>query len=412
MLQCVLAVAVCVLVFTAGIQAEPKSQTGARADWPNWRGPTHNGISKEATWGANWPQGGPKVLWRASLGTGFCSFAVSDGRVYTAGNIKGHDIVYCFDAGSGKVIWKHRYRHPLDANLYEGGPSATPTVDGNVVYTFSKRGIVFCLEAATGKVIWQRDVHKELGAKIPEWGFAGSPRALGRLLILNAGGSGIALEKDTGKVAWKSSEGPAGYATPVALEMNGQRCLAIFSHKDIFIVDGATGSVLWSMPWKTSYDINAADPLIFGGKMFITSGYARGCGLISLAGGKPKLLWQNKNMSSQFSSPVLHEGHLYGVDRNVGRAQLVCMDFSTGQVKWRQKIGRMASLMLADGKLIVMIDGGKLLTAEASPEGFKKISEAKILTRKCWTVAVLAGGRIYARNAFGQMVCLDVSKGS
>src|SRR5580765_4692585 len=123
----------------------------ARAeDWPNWRGPDHNGISKETGWTTKWPANGPKKLWQAEVGIGFGSFSVSQGRVYTSGNAKGKDTVFCFDATSGKERLKHAYAAKLDPKYYEGGPSATPAVDGDRVYMFSKRGMLHCLDAAKG----------------------------------------------------------------------------------------------------------------------------------------------------------------------------------------------------------------------------------------------------------------------
>src|SRR3954447_26373896 len=144
-------------------------------DWPHWRGPALNGISKERGWSTSWPAEGPKQLWKASVGTGFSSFAVASGRVFTLGNQKETDTVYCFDAENGNLIWKHSYACPLDPIYYEGGPGSTPSVDGERVYTLSKRAQLFCFEAATGKVLWERDLTKETGAQKPRWGFAGSP---------------------------------------------------------------------------------------------------------------------------------------------------------------------------------------------------------------------------------------------
>jgi len=134
----------------------------AAADWPNWRGPNHNGVSSETGWSTSWPAEGPKVLWRASLGTGFATMAVSNGRVYAMGNINDNDMLYCFDADTGKEIWKKSYPCPLFDKDHEGGPSATPTVDAGLVYTFSKNGDVVCFRADTGDVLWHRNIVKEL----------------------------------------------------------------------------------------------------------------------------------------------------------------------------------------------------------------------------------------------------------
>lgn len=388
-----------------GLAVAATSTKPASSDWPNWRGPTYNGQSKETDWQANWPEAGPKRLWRQAVGTGFSSIAVAGGRAYTMGNDKDIDTVWCFDAATGEEIWKHSYPCPKDANLYEGGPGATPTVDGKRVYTFSKKGHLFCLNAATGEVIWKRNIDQQFKAKLPKWGFAGSPLVQGDKLFLNAGSAGIALDKATGETVWQSGKGPAGYATPVPFEQKGLKCLAIFGQNSLIAVNAADGKQLWQTPWQTSYDINAADPIISDGKVFISSGYNKGCALFEIAD-PPKELWKNRTMRNQFSSCVLVDGYLYGFDMSV----LKCVDFKTGQEKWSQKGLGKGSLMAADGKLIILGDSGELVTAEPSPEAFKPISRAKVLAGRCWTVPVLAGGRIYCRNAAGDLVCLDVRK--
>ena len=190
------------------------------ADWPQWRGPDRNGIAAEAV-SAAWPDQGPKVIWRASVGTGFSSCAVCQGRLYTLGNAGNQDTVWCFDAVTGKEIWKYSYAAALSPQWYEGGPGATPTVDSNRVFTISKWGDVFCLDAAKGSVLWQRDLRRD-GVKPNRWGFAGSPLVWGGLVILNAGTAGIALDRSTGRIVWSNGTNAAGYASPTRFAAGGK----------------------------------------------------------------------------------------------------------------------------------------------------------------------------------------------
>jgi len=375
-------------------------------DWPNWRGPDRNGISRETNWKARWPEEGPKVLWKASVGTGFSSIAVSDGRAFTMGNTDDVDTVWCLDARTGKRLWKHSYSCSKAPRNYEGGPSSTPTVDGGRVYTLSKDGHLFCFEAPTGKIVWQKNVRKDFAAKKPTWGFASSALIIDDVLYLNVGSSGLALKKATGKAVWQSGKGPAGYATPVPFNHKGKRHLAIFGQNALIVVEAATGRQLCRSPWKTSYDINAADPIIWDGKAFISSGYNKGCSLVEIAP-EPRTIWQNRSMRNHFNSCVLLDGYVYGFDES----QLRCLDAKTGQQKWTQKGLGKGSLMAAQGRLIILSARGELVTADANSESFKQISRAKVLSGKCWTVPVLAGGRIYCRNAAGNVVCLDVKEG-
>ena len=376
----------------------------ADTDWYRWRGPNLDGISTEKGWLAAWPKEGPKKLWQASVGTGFSSVSVSNGRVYTMGNTGNADVVYCFDAETGKEIWKQSYPCPLAPKYYEGGTSSTPTVDGKSVYTLSRMGHMFSYDAASGKIIWSKNLQTELGVKIPEWGFAGSPLVEGNLVCINVGGAGTALDKATGKAVWTSNKEAAGYSTPVAFNQGGKPALALFSAKSVMAVEAASGRLIWQHPWDTSYDVNAADPILNGNKVFVSSGYNKGCALLQINGRQASVVWQNKNMRNHFNSCVLLQGHLYGFDES----EFKCLDFQTGAVKWKESRLGKGSLMAADGKLIILGERGQLVIAEAGPAGFKSLSSAQVLGGKCWTTPVLSGGRIYCRNAQGSLVCLDV----
>lgn len=375
------------------------------ADWPHFRGPDYNGISKETGWAAQWPANGPKKLWSAKVGIGFATISVSEGRAYTVGHADKKDTIYCFNANTGAEVWKHPYAAELDPKYYEGGPSATPTVEGGRVYTLSKRGLVHCLDAAKGTAIWSKNLAEEVKATMPTWGFAGSVFVSADLALLNVGSTGAALDKKTGKVIWSSGPDEAGYSTAVPITAASGPAVMFAIKQGVVAVQLTDGKELWRFPWKTEYDVNAADPIMSGNKVFISSGYNRGGGVFDVSSAPPGNLWDNKNMRNHMNSCVLWNGHLYGVDEN----QLRCLVFDTGEVKWTDKVSGKGSLMLADGKLIVLSEKGELLVADASPDGFKPISRAQILGGKCWSAPVLANGKIYARNAAGNVVCVDVS---
>jgi outer membrane protein assembly factor BamB len=393
-----LAVAIVALVTPAA--------TGAvGVDWYRWRGPDLNGISKEKGWNAQWPADGPKQLWKASIGTGFASFSVSQGRVYTMGNRNNTDTVFCLDAHTGKVIWQHSYPCPLDPKFFEGGPCATPTVADSRVYTFSRKGDLVCLDAAKGSVIWSKNLNQELGLAIPTWGCASSALVEGNMVAVNMGSAGVALDRESGKVLWASDKSPGAYATPVPLMIGRDLCLAIFSRESLITVKAGGGQQLWRYPWKTSYDVNAADPIVAGDQVFISSGYDHGGTLLKVSGHGAEKVWENKNMRNHFDTCVLWQGHLYGPDDN----GLRCLAFDTGELKWTCGEFGKGSLMIADGKLVALSEKGELMIAEPTAAEFKPIARAKVLTGKCWTTPVLSNGHIYCRNAVGDVVCLDVS---
>ncbi len=409
-------------VFLFGLLAGPLSlaaSAGDGADWPHWRGPGMDGISAETDWFAPWPGSGPKVVWSAKIGTGFSSMSICDGRLYTMGNTAASakdkdqkDQVFCFDTETGKEIWRHVYDHPLDPRYYKGGPSATPTVADGRVYTFAKKGLVFCLDAKTGKEVWSRHLGEKDGFEPPKWGFAGSVLVHGDLLIINAGKYGVALKKKSGKIAWKSETDPGGYSTPLPFAAGGKKGVAMYSAKALYTMNPKTGKLIWEHPWITSYDVNAADPIFIGDRVFVTSGYKRGCALFKVGPKGLTELWTNKNMSNQCNSSVLFEGHIYGFDGNVGgKGILRCLDLETGESVWERKGLGTGSLMLSDGKLIILSEKGTLVIVKATHEGYEEIGNARILKGLCWTVPVLCNGKIYARCAEGDLVCIDPKTG-
>ncbi len=383
--------------------------TASAADWPNWRGPNYNGISDETGLLTSWPKEGPKVLWKASIGMGFSAISVADGKAYAMGNVdKNTDVVYCFDAETGKELWTHRYAQALDPKYYEGGTLASPIVDGDKVYTISKDGKLFCLDTKGGAVIWDKDLIKELKIERTKWGYSGSPLVLDDLLILNAGRTGLALNKKDGSVVWKNETKPGGYATPVAFTLNGKKCIAMFGFQELLGIEAPTGKELWRHPWKTKHDVHAADPIILGDKIFISSGYTHGCALLQIGSDNVSVIWENSEMRNKMNASVVWKDHIYGVDE---RGELRCLKLANGKLLWAQKGFGQGSLSIADGKLIVMGEKGNLVVAEATPEGYKPLAEARILKKRGWTVPVLANGRLYVRNAAGDMLCLD-AKGS
>jgi len=401
--------ALCLLSALSGLSAV--SPSAFAEDWPCWRGPSHDGISAEKGWLDKWPRKGPPVAWKAAVGTGFSSVAVSKGRAYTMGNADGKDTVWCFDAATGKKVWSHSYPAELGDNLFEGGPTSTPAVHDGRVCTLSRWGDVYCFDAATGKVRWSKNVQKETGAPVPSWGFGGSPLAQDNLLLLNVGSAGMALDRDTGKLVWKSAKEEAGYSTPVPFR-RGEARLALFSSGSAFTaVDVRTGKERWQIAWDTRYGVNAADPIVSGDHVFLSSGYGKGAGLFRLGDGAPKEVWKKRTLRTQCNPAVLLGGHCYGIDGDTtGRPVLKCVELKTGAVRWSEEGVGSGSLIAADGKLIVLSDKGELLVARASPKEFRPSARAQVLGGKCWTAPVLANGRIYCRNADGDLVCVDVRK--
>ena len=357
----------------------------------------------------------------------FSNVAIKDNRLYTIGKNYGDNIVYCLNAEIGEEMWQYAFEDIDD-------PYSTPTIDGNSIYILGRHGIMTCLKAKSGKVQWEKDLVSEFNVVKPYYGFSGSPVIEGGLVILTANTSGIALNKKTGEMVWESAPPPpsseiqaksAGFtkgtdfATPVLYDYEGKQYAVLSSYKGIHAVDVETGVVLWLYEWDFYSGDHAADPLVFDNKVFITRSSGLGCVLLDIAGGKPRVLWENKNMSSDISSPVLFDGYIYGCEGgpNVGNISILrCLDVETGEIMWEEDMERVPIyLTSADGKLIILKADGTLSIVEANPESYQEISSGDVLEgeetlRRFWTPPVLCNGKIYCRNWLGDLVCIDVSK--
>jgi outer membrane protein assembly factor BamB len=371
------------------------------ADWHTWHGPDANGISRET--GVN--GAAAKIAWTADLGAGYSAVSVKDGRLYTMGNLDEQDRVYCLDAKTGKEIWSHSY---ACAPGRFKGPRATPVVVEDAVYTVSREGQVFCFDAVSGEVKWSTDVLNETGVENIRWGISSSVVAEGDLLLLGIGEAGVALRRKDGAVAWKS-RGSHSYATPVVFDQKGRRVAAVFSAPGLKLVDVGSGEVVGGLDWETKYEINGADPVRIGDKLFISSGYGRGGALVDAARPRLKILWENDRMKNHFSSSIHLDGYLYGMDGQAkGKSFLRCLSVEDGSEQWSVPLDH-GSLIAADGQLIVLEENGILHFADATPAQYRERSTFDTgLGRLCWTAPVLANGLLYCRNDDGRLAAIHV----
>ena len=376
----------------------------AASDWPQWLGPDVNGVSTETNWQGTFPPEGPTVLWEQQIGAGYAAAAVHDGKLYTAGWKNGQDTIYCLDAETGEGVWTYSYKIGRYNNQHNGGPAATPAVASGRVYMLSREAELFCLQADSGKLLWSKKLKGEFGLNIPSWAFSGSPIVRGDTLFVDVGRI-IAMNKTSGAVLWKTRDYGAAYSTPKPFTLDGRRLLSAFPRSGLVVLDASNGRELATHPWETRYGVNAATPIVKGGRIFISSGYGRGCALLEFGGQGLTVLWENKKMRNQMVTCVLVDAHLYGFDED----RLKCIDLASGRPAWSKRGLGKGSLMAGGGKLIVLSEDGELIIADASPDGFEIHGRAKLLdANRCWIMPVLAGGRIYCRSSPGQLVCVDV----
>ncbi|MCG8407441.1 MAG: PQQ-like beta-propeller repeat protein [Phycisphaerales bacterium] len=396
-LRCILVVLSVVLILACPSYGE---------DWPNWRGPTYNGHSSEKGFKTNW-DGDLETVWEHPIGAGYSGIVIAKGRAYTCGQPGKKQVLYCFDADSGKVIWEKAFE-PRYRNHVWNGPRTTPTVHKGRVYILGAKGKLACFDATDGEEKWSRNFDH-----VPQWGYSGSVLIQGKLALVTAGGQygGLrALNRKTGKELWKcGTDGDSGYSTPYPFEFEGTKYVCGFLGKSVSIADLKTGKEVLSMPWETEWKVNAATPIYHDGYLFLSSGYQTGCAVYKLSKSgkalKATQVWRSKKMRNKFQTPVLHDGYLYSFDQKGFK----CLDFMTGDVRWSHRGGEHAhgSVILANDHLVALTQDGLLRIGKASPESFHAVGEAQILTGQCWTVPTLSDGRIYARN-HKKIVCIDL----
>ena len=400
------AVPACLIVLVAAATRLPGD------DWPQFRGPRRDGISGETGLMKSWPETGLDVLWRTRLGEGFSGLSVVNGRIFTMFGSRGDEFATAIEADTGQEIWRFRVDSKW-VDMMGNGPRSTPTVDEGRVFVLSAKGMLHALNADNGESLWSRNLGKDFGAKPPQWGRSTSPLVEGSLLLVDVGGhedsSIVAFDKKTGEEVWRSQEDRAGYSSPITVTIGGVRQVLFFTARNLVSLAPADGSLYWKVPWKTSYEVNAAVPVFVApDKVFVSSGYGKGSVLLRVNGAGDKAaveeIWRSREMKNHFSSSVLHDGHLYGFDDKT----LKCVDVATGETVWRKRGLGHGTLLLADGHLIVLGDHGGLVLVEATAEEYRERGQTRMFKGKTWTMPTLVGGKLYLRDE-SELLSVDVS---
>ncbi|MCG8405025.1 MAG: PQQ-like beta-propeller repeat protein [Phycisphaerales bacterium] len=379
--------------------------------WPAFRGPRRDGVA-DATISLDWNKTPPKEIWRQPIGEGYASFVVGHGRIYTIEQRRGHEAVTSYDLKTGRELWIYRYEASFEETLGGDGPRATPTLHGNKLYALGAEGALNCLGALTGERYWGTNILADFGAENLTWGLSGSPLIVdNKVIVTNSGKGGdsiLAYDAERGTLLWKTDAGQQGYSSPMLATLNGRRQILNFAAYSLHGIDPETGDVIWSLPWKTQYGINCSQPLLPGGdRLFISSGYGYGCALIKIESVKgaiqPRKLWSNSKMKNKFTSSVLHNGFIYGLNERV----LGCLDLETGERKWKGGRYDYGSILLVGNHILVLSEDGRLALVKADPKQFQEIARIQILEGRTWNNMALAGGLLFARN-HKEMVCYDL----
>ncbi len=390
------------------------------ADWPQWRGPDRTGLSAEKGLLTSWPEDGPKTLWsRDDLGASYSSVSVADGRVFTQGNSEDSGKIFCLDEKTGKTIWA--VTSPAEKKLYThgrgDGARGTPTVDGDRVYVEGAGGDLTALEAETGKVLWSLHLLDDLngGKRPPGWGYSESPLVDGNKLIVTPGGKDgaiAALNKDTGEVIWRSTDvtDSAHYSSPIVTEIHGVRQIIQFTRDRLVSVDASSGNLLWDYSESANRTANVCTPIAMDNFVFSSSAYGTGGGLVKVTRTGDEFaaeeVYFEKSMANHHGGIVLVDGYMYGF----GSGGLLCMDFKTGEIAWRNRSVGKGSLTYADGHLYCLGERNQMALVEANPKEYVEKGRFKLADsgKPTWAHPVVANGRLYIRDQH-MLTAYDIS---
>jgi len=379
----------------------------AAPDWPQWQGPDRTRMSKETGLLKEWPAGGPRVIWTAgNLGTGYGSMSVAGDRVFVQGARGPESFVIAFNRADGKEVWAKPIG-PIDTRMRTNmgaGPRGTPTVDGDRLYVLTEAGDLACLKT-DGSPVWQLNILKEFGGSQLQWMVSESPLVDGPHVVVSPGGQGagiVKLDKMTGKTVWTSKElsDTAGYSSITVADVQGVRTYMTFTAVAGVGVRASDGKLMFRYAKAANNVANIATPIFLNDKVFFSSAYGAGGGLLALSAKDGEVtateVYHTANMRNHHGGMVVVDGYLYGFNDLI----LTCLEFATGNVMWRDRSVGKGSVTYADGHLYIQGEDNMVGLAEASSSGYREKGRFAIPEKgaKSWAHPVISDGRLYVRN--------------
>lgn len=381
-------------------------------NWPTWRGPRGDGISQEKDLIQTWPEGGPKLAWTAKVGEGYSTPIAVDGKLYIFTLKEGKEVLTCLDAATGKSVWTQSYGPGRTGGF--PGTRATPTLEGNVLYTFGANGMLLAVKAGDGQEIWRVDVLKETGGKNIGWGTSSSPLVLDKDVIVQGSDGGsiaVAVDKETGKIKWLAEKGIGSYAAPTLIEVEGVKQVIILGGAKAYALAPETGKQIWSLLFQTQYNVNASTPIYRDHMLFISSGYNHGSQMIKVTATSAAKSWpeENKIVMAKFPSSILDGDVMYANSEGT----LKCVSWPECQLKWESKgfnLGSGGSFVRVDDKLILLGETGVASLAQATAAGVTPLSQFTAFPKgkEIWTLPLIYSGNLYLKGG-DELKCYTIS---
>ena len=384
-------------------------------DWPQWRGPSRNGVSLEKGLLDKWPANGPKLAWRANgLGAGFSSVSVVGNRLYTMGDGATASHVYCLNTATGKLVWTSRGLGRTGGN-YKGTRS-TPTVMGGLVYALGQFGDLVCLRADSGAEVWRKSLTKDFGGRSGGWNYTESPMVDGNLLLVTPGGrqgAVVALNRMTGEKIWQSSDFTDGaqYSSLIGRIYGGKRQYIQLTGANIVGLDASTGKVLWKAP-RRGRTATVSTPIFHDGHLFVSSAYGVGCNGFKVTADASsftaKQIYANKTIANHHGGCVRVGEYVYGSSGGT----LACMELKTGKEMWRERSAGKGSILVVDSKIILRAERGTVAMVALDSQKYTEISRFSQPDRtraSAWSHPVVSGGILYLKDQ-GLLLAYDLRK--
>jgi outer membrane protein assembly factor BamB len=387
--------------------------TGSGADeWPDFRGSHRDGRTEASPIRTSWPSGGLSLLWKQPIGVGYASFVVANGRAFTIEQRRSQEVVAAYEVETGREVWTSGWDGEFVESMGGDGPRATPTYHDGHIYALGALGELRCLDASTGKLLWRHNILAENGASNLTWGMSAAPLVVDdKVIVLPGGASGksvVAYHRLSGELVWGSLDDQQAYTSPMLVTLGGLRQILVVTATRAVGLDVKDGRLLWEYPWGNAQGISVAQPLLLGeDRVFLSASYGTGAAVFRITRTSDRMaattVWENQRMKNRFTSSVLHEGHIYGLDESI----LACLDAATGEIKWKAGRYGYGQLVISGDRLIVLTEDGDIVQVRATPNGHEELGRFSAIQGKTWNHPVLVDGRLLVRNG-REMAAFDI----